>query len=139
MSKYYKKYSNSNRLQVSIKRAEQEAKYLNDDLTEKIVKFVYECREKNTFPEASKNLKSYLINKRLLKPIPFCTFVYNVFDNNCCTVSKFALNKAYQILSQRNHNNSAPHYIFEHYNCIWTECCITFFGFRAVKIGRAHV
>ena len=43
------------------------------------------------------------------------------------------MNKAYKIIALRSHNNTAPKYIFKHYNCIWTECDITFFGFRSVK------
>lgn len=124
MNKYY---------QNAIKLGEQEAEYLNYDLIEKIVKFVYECREKNVFPKPSQEIKSYLRVKGLLKPIPFCAFVYNVFNNNCCTVNKSALNKSYQIFAECAHNNTAPRYIFDHYDCTWEECDITFFGFSAVK------
>ena len=130
---YHKDLANSPQIRNAINRAEHEAKCVPDDLLKAIVNFVYKCRERKSRPVVSRAMKSYFNEKGLLKPINFCAFVYNVFDNNCCTVTQFAMNKAYQIISLRSHNNTAPKYIFKHYNCIWTECDITFFGFRSVK------
>lgn len=130
---YHKDPANSSQIRNAINKAEHEAKYVPDDLLKAIVNFVYKCRKKNSRPVVSRAMRTYFNDKGLLKPINFCAFIYNVFDKHCCTVNKFALNKAYQIISLRSHNNTAPNYIFEHYNCIWTECDITFFDCTSVK------
>ena len=116
MSKFYKR---------TIKDGEQAASDLPEKLAKKMIEFVYSCKTRGAYPKPHQTIKFFFkSHSLLLRPISYCSFIYTLFDQNNCTITRGALNKSYEILASRSHNYMGPVYIFKHYKSDWKDCNI---------------